>query len=154
MASTRSLLDRLSDAFPHLTFQESEDGFLWSPETQTVWYRPADAHFEAQLLHEVGHALLDHHHYRRDVELLSMETDAWHKALELSDAYGVTIDDDTIQDHLDTYRDWMHSRSSCPECDATGHQKQADTYACLACAHSWRVNEARVCALRRYSLAI
>ena len=59
--------------------------------------------------------------------------------------------EDFIEEHLDTYRDWLHARSSCPDCTATGYQTDASTYACPACSHTWRVNEARICQLRRYS---
>ena len=62
------------------------------------------------------------------------------------------LNEEVIQEHLDTYRDWLHARSICPSCTANGYQISSHTYECPACLHTWRVNEARICALRRYSL--
>ena len=75
---------------------------------------------------------------------------AWDKALQLAPEYDVAITDELIEESLDTYRDWLHSRSLCPHCNATGVQTATRHYQCLACHHAWRVNEARTCALRRY----
>ena len=152
MALTPSLLARLSADFSHLSFKESDQGFSWSPESSTVSYTAGDPLADALLLHETAHSQLGHHQYLKDVELLGMETDAWEKALELGAAYGVAITDDHIQSHLDTYREWLHERSRCPACTATGQQTGIRLYRCLACTHEWRVNDAKVCALRRYSL--
>jgi lipopolysaccharide biosynthesis regulator YciM len=104
------------------------------------------------LIHELAHALLNHKNYRRDIELIEMETAAWHEAKQYGEKYNVEIKEDVIQDHLDTYRDWLHARSSCPNCLATGYQTKHLTYECPACTHSWKVNEARLCALRRYGI--
>lgn len=146
------LLSKLKADFSHLHFRISES-FCWSPEEQTVYYNTGDAHGDGLLLHEVAHGLLKHRQYSRDIELISIETEAWTKARTLAAAYGVALNEDTIQDHLDTYRDWLHARSRCPQCEATGLQTQRSQYRCLACGHHWRVNEARVCALRRYGLS-
>ncbi|MCY1379960.1 hypothetical protein D9M68_895230 [compost metagenome] len=83
-----------------------------------------------------------------------MERDAWRYAKEkLGSNYKVTITDTVIQDSLDTYRDWLHARSTCPNCQATGMQNRKRHYRCIACQHVWRVNDARICGLRRYSLS-
>lgn len=153
MALTPSLLERLKADFPQLTFVESEQGFSWSPEDQTVFFATDDPLVDALLLHEVAHSALEHHHYSRDIELLGMETDAWEHATTLAATYGTDLTDDDVQSHLDTYRDWLHERSRCPGCTATGHQIGPKRYRCLACSGEWRVNDAKVCALRRYSLS-
>jgi len=49
-----------------------------------------------------------------------MEAAAWEKALELAKTYGITLDQEVSEKHLNTYRDWMHARSTCPKCEATG----------------------------------
>jgi hypothetical protein len=132
-----------------ITLSESDD-FGWNPETTTVSYYPAHSDAPSLLLHEVGHALLGHAKYGRDIELLVIERQAWDKAELISHDFGVTIDADLIEDTLDTYRDWMHSRSLCPSCGATGLQVASKTYTCPSCHQKWQVNEARSCELRRY----
>jgi tRNA(Ile2) C34 agmatinyltransferase TiaS len=102
------------------------------------------------LLHELSHGLLNHADYNYDIELIAMECKAWDKVGELAKKYEIVINDNIIQLTLDTYRDWLHSRSTCPSCKATGIQDGKKSYSCLACGYKWRVNEARICALRRY----
>ena len=151
MPSIASLIHKLQADLPALTFIEAEH-FSWTADDQTVSYAPKEPQAEGLLLHEVSHGLLGHNEYRRDVELIAMETAAWERAKGLASTYGIAINDELIQDNLDTYRDWLHDRSTCPECTATGYQTDKATYTCPACSHSWRVNEARLCQLRRYSL--
>ncbi len=150
MPSIHSLIQTLSTAYPALTFTKG-DTFRWSPSEQTVFFQLDHPHAEALLLHEAAHGILGHTRYESDVSLLSMEAAAWEKALQLANLYAVTIAHDTAEDHMDTYRDWLHARSTCPNCTATGYQTKADTYHCPACLNSWRVNEARSCQLRRYA---
>ena len=140
-----SIVSKLAKDYPALTFAEGDD-FLWSPEVNTIFYKKDSD--DALLFHEVGHALLEHKDYDRDVTLLTMERDAWDKAKTLD--YGLKIDETTVQDHLDTYRQWLHARSTCPTCGANGHQVKKLTYHCVACGTDWRVNEARLCGLKRY----
>lgn len=151
MPSTTSLLDKIQRDFPRITFVKS-DTFRWSPKERTVYY--ADASDTASLLHETAHAALGHGEYASDIELLQMERDAWDLAAgSLSKKYGTAIDRETAEDMLDTYRNWLHDRSVCPACQATGVQSRQNHYSCLACGGAWRVNEARTCALRRYKLS-
>jgi len=146
-----SLISKLPDDFPAYTFTPADD-FFWSPEKQTVFY-VQESDDEASLLHELAHALLGHASYHKDIELLDMERDAWHHAAtDLAARYNVSIPVDQVEDSLDTYRDWLHARSTCPHCAATGVQTKKRDYKCIACFTKWRVNDARVCALRRYTL--
>lgn len=150
MPSTPSLLDRLTADYPELTFQAG-DHDRWSPAEQTVYYDQA-AKDSATLLHELSHALLKHIDYDKDIGLIDMERDAWAYAADtLGPKYGVAIDDDIVQDSLDSYRDWLHARSTCPTCSSTGIQTQSNGYKCVACRATWLVNDARICALRRYT---
>lgn len=151
MPLTPSLLDKLKHTYPSFTFVASHE-FLWSPDTSTIHYNSADDQADMLLLHELGHALLGHSNYHRDIELLSMETAAWGEAEVIGTTENITMHDDVIQDHLDSYRDWLHSRSICPSCGANGHQINVDHYQCIVCQTKWRVNEARTCQLRRYQL--
>jgi len=152
MPSIRSTISKLSQDFPDYTF-ESADSFWWSATKQTIFYDPKAANSDAFTLHELSHAILDHKGYTRDIELLKLERDAWAFATtKLAKDYRVTIQPTIVQDNLDTYREWLHARSTCPECETTGLQSKGQLYRCLACGHRWQVNEARLCALRRYSL--
>lgn len=150
MPSTTSLINQLKRDYPQFDFKKSSR-FLWSPSEKTVYYTSSsdDSSF---LLHELSHGLLGHVDYDRDIELVAMERAAWDKAIELGTKYAIIITNKTVESTLDTYRDWLHARSTCPSCQANGLQIKHKTYNCLACGHSWRVNEARVCALRRYSI--
>lgn len=152
MRSMSSLIHKLKTDHPSLSFVQGDD-FSWSPAQKTIFYVTGQAKSTQLLLHELAHALLGHTEYRRDIELLAMETAAWEKAREYADEYNVRVKEPIIQDHLDTYRDWLHARSTCPNCSANGYQTDTSTYQCPACSHAWRVNEARVCALRRYAIS-
>jgi len=129
---------------------EAGAGFSWRYETRVVTYSSSDPYAEVLLLHEVGHALLNHQEYDHDIHLLEMERAAWDKAQSLATLFGLVIDSKMVEGALDTYRDWLHARSLCPQCSSTGVQTAPNMYTCLACHHTWRVNEARTCQLRRY----
>jgi hypothetical protein len=151
MPSIASLVTKLQADYPQFVFTAGDD-FRWSPQEKTIYY-PSRSTDLATLLHEVGHAILAHNAYTKDMQLLEMERDAWEYARQnLSTHYNVALDDLTTQNALDTYRDWLHARSTCPECQATGVQTKTNLYKCLACRTQWRVNEARICALRRYTV--
>jgi hypothetical protein len=156
-AKISSLIEKLQDSelFAHLehsiTFQQSTS-FSWQHHTHTVTYDPSDSQAPILLLHEVGHAILDHHDYAYDIHLIEMERAAWDKAQAIAPSLSITIPEQTIEDALDTYRDWLHARSLCPRCGSTGVQDGAHNYTCLACHREWHANEARTCQLRRYHI--
>ena len=132
-----------------ISFQIGDD-FSWDPNRLCIFYEPRANSGPQLLLHELGHALLGHNSYKRDIELISMERSAWDKALELSSEYNIKIPNDLPEDHLDTYRNWLHSRSLCPNCHFTGLQTKQSEYFCPSCQASWKVNQARTCGLKRY----
>ncbi len=148
---TKQLLDD-SQQCAHLSglIFESGNYFGWNHETATITLDPNDANASAYTLHEYGHAALKHSDYKKDIELLTMERDAWTFATDSASRFALDIDPELIEDSLDTYRNWLHSRSLCPKCGATGIQIDARQYDCIACHTKWTVNEARTCALRRY----
>lgn len=149
MPSTPSLLAKVAADHPKLQFTPG-DAYKWDPRTNTVHIGPPPLD-SAALLHELAHALLGHDTYNKDINLIEMERDAWDYATTTLGAhYSVTISDDHVQDSLDSYRDWLHARSTCPQCAATGIQTQQSNYHCLACRASWTANDARIKALRRY----
>lgn len=150
MPSIHWLIQRVQSDYPDIRFSTG-DIFQWSALTKTVQYDPTQADAGQQLLHELSHAILAHADYTKDIDLIGMERDAWDYAKTLAPTYKLTINDTTVQDALDSYRDWLHARSTCPQCRATGVQVKRRTYRCLACEQLWNVNDARLCALRRYS---
>ena len=137
---------QLKDDFPVVTFTPSSQ-FFWSPKDQTVFYdTKKDSKIASwALLHELSHGLLGHTTYKSDFELLRLEVAAWDKAGELAATYDIAIDQDHIQDCLDTYRDWLHARSECPSCTEHGLQKNSTTYLCLNCHTEWHVSSERFC---------
>lgn len=144
-----SLVAKLQLDYPAYHFTKSHE-FRWSPAEQTIFYDDA-TNDSSSLLHELAHAVLGHTHYLRDIELLALERAAWeHAATSLAPIYGTAIASDVVEDALDTYRDWLHARSTCPHCGATGIQVKDHHYRCITCFTQWRVNDARSCALRRW----
>lgn len=142
------LIKQLRRDYPDILFRVGVAD-AWNPTEVIVYYRK-DGDSPDQILHELGHALLAHTSYKRDIELLGMERDAWTKAKEIANRYSIEIDPASIEDQMDTYRDWLHARSTCPQCESNGFQFDSDLYRCLACEAVWRVNDARTCGLRRY----
>lgn len=142
------LLRSLKTSFPDLDFTAGET-FCWSPETHEVFYKEQtgnDPRPEWSLLHETGHALLGHTSYKADIELLKIEMAAWQKALELGTKFGISIDEDHIQNCLDTYRDWLYRRSICPTCtNKSLQQSDMRHYRCFNCHTIWRVTPSRFC---------
>jgi len=151
MPSTISVLSRLKSNYPQFSFKLGDD-FLWSSSDNTIYYDNIAENQSVFLLHELSHALLGHISYTHDIQLITMERQAWDYTVKLAPKYNVTISDDMVQSTLDSYRDWLHARSTCPNCKATGVQTKKFTYVCPACSHKWQVNEARTCALRRYNV--
>lgn len=150
MPSTISILSSLKINYPQFSFKPGNE-FLWSSSDNTIYYDKKNDDQSVFLLHELSHALLSHANYDRDIQLVTMERQAWDHTTELAQEYNVVIPDQLIQSNLDSYRDWLHSRSTCPACKATGLQVTNHDYVCPSCDNKWRVNEARTCALRRYN---
>ena len=142
-----NLLTKLRSSYPYLTFKP-DTVFHWSPKQKTVWYDPNSLDL-ATLLHETAHGILGHTSYDRDTKLLHLERDAWTKAVEIGAEFSISIDESTIEDALDTYRDWIHARSLCPSCNQNGIQADDNSYRCVLCNKIWQVNDARHCGLRR-----
>lgn len=139
------LLDKIKVDYPDLSFIESSF-FSWHARKKHVSYNKTDEKKSTwALLHELGHALLGHTDYCNDVELLQMEVAAWDKAQELAAQYKIVIKPDFIEDCLDTYRDWLHLRSTCPTCHSRSMQTSGSTYHCFNCQSTWTVSRSRLC---------
>lgn len=143
----QNLINRIQLLYPGLKFIGA-DRFYWSPESKEIFYNIRTKGHKAvwSLLHETGHALLGHESYKADFELILLEVAAWERAEQLATKLGIEIDNDHIQDCLDTYRDWLHRRSICPHC-TTKSLQQGDFvhYRCFNCHTSWRVTANRFC---------
>ena len=141
---TDLFIKRLRADFPQFSFKAGKQDF-WSPGTKTITYNPNRTLGELQygLLHELSHALLLHKNYSSDFRLLKMESEAWYKAAELGKKYGLIISDEHIQNCLDTYRDWLHQRSRCPDCGLHVLQYSPTSYKCFNCGAQWSVTSSR-----------
>jgi hypothetical protein len=141
------LLDKLSKTEARLHVFKPAKSYYWSPKDKTIFYQDDDKSQVGlwTLLHETCHGLLDHKSYQSDFELVMLEVDAWEKAVELGREFSLKIDQDHIQDCLDSYRDWQYKRSLCPRCDLGGIQINAQTYSCMFCNDTWKVSAARFC---------
>jgi hypothetical protein len=142
----KKLIDSILTDFSHIKFVEDKI-YYWSPKDQEIHYRKesiseADAW---RLLHEIGHAVLDHKRFRLDIDLVQLEIAAWEEAKKISSKYDLIISEDHIQDCLDTYRDWLYRRSICPNCMNTSLQDSSNSYSCYNCNNSWKVSASRTC---------
>lgn len=149
----RSILSAIKSDYPKIKFKVG-DQYYWSPSLQTVFYAPLNngSIDNVLLIHELSHAILNHSSYKKDIDLLKIERQAWDKTLELASAYNVRVNTTEANDALDSYRDWLHNRSVCPTCSAIGLEVDNKEYSCVACGAKWRPNEARICQLKRYKI--
>ncbi len=127
----KELLNSVRVDYPELRFISGAK-FAFRPP-RTIVIGPEEDYWDLLLLHEVGHAVCGHKTFRMNVERLKMESEAWEKARELAEKYQVTIDEDIIQDELDTYRDWLHQKSRCPVCGLTRFETPDGAYHCPRC---------------------
>lgn len=141
-----SLLKELRRDHPGLRFTEGR-AFYWSPQTRQVFYTLNRSQTGLwSILHETAHALLEHTRYSLDFELLQMEVAAWEHAKKLAEKYSITIDEDHVQDCLDSYRDWLYKRSICPSCGNKSVQHDQELrYICFNCHSTWNVASSRFC---------
>ncbi len=138
---TNGLVGKIKADYPAFKFKVGQQEH-WSPKSQTITYNPIEE-FSYALLHELAHAVLGHNTYGSDFELLKLESEAWYLAARLAKRYGVEIGDNHIQNCLDTYRDWLHRRSTCPRCGLHTLQKDSSSYQCHNCQTCWQVSSGR-----------
>lgn len=141
-----SIVKKLQKIIPGIVIIPGET-LRWSPKTKEITY-PADETNDETLwglLHEAGHAKLGHTNYTLDIDLLIHEVAAWEEAVALGNKLNILINTEHIQDCLDTYRDWLHQRSTCPRCGIVSFQENFSTYRCFNCRNSWTVSQSRLC---------
>ncbi len=148
------LTETLRQRYPHITFTAGRS-FSWSPQRKQISYNTTAEDSPAlwSLLHETSHALLEHHCYTNDFQLVEMEVAAWEQARLLAqEILKEDIDDNHIQDCLDTYRDWLHKRCICPSCNTKSIQEDKLHYRCFNCLTRWRVTPSRFCRVYRTTI--
>ena len=141
------MINELAKIMPDVHFSPGER-FSWSPAERKITYTPEQIEADGRyaLLHETGHAMLGHSNYTTDVELLKMEVAAWEKAKELAKTLGLSISEEHVQQCLDSYRDWLYRRSTCPNCGTNTLQNDStNDYRCFNCHTEWEVSPSRFC---------
>ena len=142
--SNEQILQRIMKDYSGVVFVESTKSW-WDPQARHIYYNPTQQNAVWSLLHEIGHMHCEHNSYGNDLELVKMEAEAWAVAKTLAQKYTVEIDAEYVEDCLDSYRDWLHKRSTCPRCTQTGLQRDDATYKCVNCQEQWRVSKSRFC---------
>ncbi len=136
----KRFIERLAKDYRQFQFVAGEEDH-WSAKSDTITYnseRPGPL-MRYSVLHELAHALLGHTTYKSDFELLKLEAEAWELATKIGHKYHVEVDNEHIQNCLDTYRDWLYQRSTCPQCGTHVLQSKPHRYHCYNCKASWKV---------------
>lgn len=155
MNSITNLLPELQRAYTDISF-EAGTVFKWSPKDRTITYTSHQAnadHGVWALFHEIAHAELQHDGYKSDFSLLQLEVAAWQHAVKVARRYGIEIDKEHAQDCIDTYRDWLHKRATCPTCSVVSIQRDDGVYQCFNCRSQWRVPRSPLCRVIRAQVA-
>lgn len=140
----KTILPKISEIkkrFSQFSFAQHKV-FHWSPRDNCIYYDPEELKQPEgiyQLLHEIGHALSGHKNYTSGIQLLKFEAEAWKQARELATSYGLKINPKQIERCLDSYRDWLYLRSTCPKCDTIAVETEANRYHCFNCFQKWKV---------------
>lgn len=122
------LIVQLKMDYPKIRFRLGKK-FAFRPP-RTIFFAEGQ---ELELLHELGHARLEHDFYTTDIERLRMERAAWEEARRLCYQYAVEYDQEFVEMALDSYRDWLHRRSQCSKCGLTRYQTRDGKYHCPSC---------------------
>ena len=125
------LLIRLREDFPEYNFRSGKKFAFLPPKTIVVG--PGEPNDSLLLLHELGHAISLHYDFKTDISRVKMEREAWNKARELAKKYDVYYDEDFVESELDTYRNWLDTKSRCPRCKLTRYQTPDGEYHCPRC---------------------
>ncbi len=149
MTKSSDLISKLVKDYPKIKFS-NDNIFKWSYSQKEIFYNPKEDNWQELLIHELGHALLNHDNYVFDRELLSMEVDAWKLAKEkLGPKYNIRIAPELIDETVFSYKAWLHQRSICPNCSQVGSQINNRIYKCLSCETKWTNNDAKFNQLKR-----
>lgn len=137
-----SFLVYLQSTYPEFTFQLGQRFTFRPPHTIILepLTTPPQPNYALLTLHELSHALCKHKDYQTNLKRLKIEVEAWEYAKNLLKlhpewlkTYPLKWDEDFVQAQLDTYRDWLHQKSTCHTCHLTRFQAQNGTYYCPHC---------------------
>ena len=133
MPNLKKLVAKISTDYPDIQLTPG-NRFRFSPPN-TINYRTDG--YPLELLHELGHYLIGESDYSSDIELIEIESRAWERARQLCTDYNIPYDEDFAEDHLDSYRDWLHLTSLCKNCQLAGYQDANSLYHCPLCGATW-----------------
>lgn len=152
IAYMEKTLEFLQATYPEITFVPGKS-FYWSAKENKITFIPTDSSRHVwSLLHEAGHATLDHVGYTTDLELLHLEIAAWGQAKALARSIRISINDEHVERCLDTYRNWLHARATCPRCLNVSLQTDINEYRCFNCKKRWQISRSRFCRIYRQQL--
>lgn len=141
-STTTNLHKKIIASYPKIKFVESPV-FYYSAVDQTVHYdsgRLSSDEGLYKLIHELGHATLGHKNFTSGIKLIRLETEAWAEATKIADNFGIQIPNEYIERCLDSYRDWLHKRSTCPKCGNISVESDENLYKCFNCMQKWTVS--------------
>ncbi len=127
-----TFLAKVRGDYPEVKFVAGKR-FSFRPPRTVVFCDESDDTAPLLLLHELGHFLTGRFDFKTEVERLKIEVMAWEKAKELAPLYGVFVDEDLIENELDSYRDFLHQKSRCPLCGLTRFQTPDSVFHCPKC---------------------
>ena len=133
MPKITTLINKIQQQYPELTLTPGER-FQFSPPN-TIYF--CDNQEPLLLLHELGHYTCGRHNYSSDIELIRIESLAWQEAKRHCATFGIAWNEDFAEDRLDSYRDWLHANSLCPDCALSGYQDKTGHYHCPLCNKKW-----------------
>lgn len=135
-------ISQLQTDYPNFIFKQGSR-FVFRPPRTISFEKPQNspyppANFALLALHELAHALLGHQDYHTHIERLKMESAAWQRAKTLALHYQKIFswlhwDEDFAETELDSYRDWLHTKSLCKNCGLTRFQTPDGKYHCPQC---------------------
>ncbi len=146
------ILQHIKTNHSNVTYKKSNKSY-WDPLSQTIFHNPNKNYAEVTLLHELGHAINQDKQYKYDTDLLKMELQAWQQANKISKKLAIDIDKNYIEDCMDSYRNWLHARSKCPNCSQNSIQNSELKYVCLNCGCTWQTSRERFCRTYRKKIA-
>lgn len=155
-AKDQAFLQKLISDYPQFRFCLNQKRFSFryaepshsnsNSAKSTIFIGPPQPFFTLQTLHELGHALSRHKDYTTHIKRLKIESEAWEVAKMVLEKYQEQAktdqelakilpewNQDYVEDCLDTYRDWLHTKSKCKKCGQTRYQTKDGKYHCPFC---------------------